>query len=370
MTAVDSDPFREIRPYNDDEVPGVVAGLLENREFISAICQFRFPRLSRFLAPLLRLLVRRVLAGQLAGVRTIDDMQQLIAHYMGKMIKRTTARLSYSGLDRLDPAKAYLFISNHRDIAMDPAFVNWGLFHQGMQTVRIAIGDNLLKKPYVSDLMRLNKSFIVKRSVKGREKLTALMELSGYISHSIDTGHSIWIAQREGRAKDGNDYTDPAILKMLYMAKKKQKRAFPDAVRELSIVPVAISYEYDPCDRFKARELHELATRGEYQKGRYEDIESIAEGIVGYKGDVHVAFGEPMSGDYESAEALAEAIDRAIIGNYHLHASNRLAAGDAAGVDADKRRTYGERLAAVPAECRDRFQAMYANPAFNKQKHG
>ncbi|WP_207061699.1 1-acyl-sn-glycerol-3-phosphate acyltransferase [Motiliproteus sp. SC1-56] len=368
MSVTDLDPYQDIRPYHDDEVPGVLAGLLKNAEFVSALGQFRFPRLSRFAPSLVNQLVRFALGRQLAGVRTVAGMQDVIAAYMGKMIERTTHRVTFSGLEGLDANKAYLFISNHRDIAMDPAFVNWGLYHHGMQTVRIAIGDNLLKKPYVSDLMRLNKSFIVKRSVKGREKLKALMELSGYISHSIDSGHSIWIAQREGRAKDGNDFTDPAIIKMFYMGKKKSTPDFAEAVRELNIVPVSIAYQYDPCDALKARELQALASEGAYEKGQYEDIESIAQGITGFKGDVHVAFGQPMSGDYETPEALAEAIDREIIGNYHLHASNRVAADEAEAVDDADRKAFEERLQRVSAECRPWLKAMYANPALNKQK--
>ncbi|MCW8886827.1 MAG: 1-acyl-sn-glycerol-3-phosphate acyltransferase [Motiliproteus sp.] len=369
MTVNDQDPFKNIRPYNDEEVADVVNRLLETPEFISALARFRFPRLSRFLGPVVNLLVRNALAGQLRGVDNVAAMQDVITGYMQKMIDRTTAKLSFSGIEHLQSDQAYLFISNHRDIAMDPAFVNWGLYQNGMQTVRIAIGDNLLKKPYVSDLMRLNKSFIVNRSAKGiRAKMAAYMELSSYIDHSIETGNSVWIAQREGRAKDGNDFTDPAIMKMLYMSKKKKKLEFTEAVKQLNIVPVAISYEYDPCDAMKAKELHERESTGEYQKSQYEDIDSIVKGITGYKGDVHVAFGEPLMVDFESPEQLAEAIDKSIIGNYHLHPSNVLAADAEAEVDRDKRTLYQQRLEKIPGECRERFASMYANPVLNKSK--
>ena len=177
------------------------------------------------------------------------------------MISTTTTKVEFSGLEKLTADQNYLFISNHRDIAMDPAFVNWGLHQQGLDTVRIAIGDNLLKKPFVSDLMRLNKSFIVKRSAKGvREMMAAFKALSGYIKHSLSVEkQSIWIAQKEGRAKDGNDQTDPAILKMLYMNGKGQKLAFSEYMTGLNIVPVSISYEYDPNDVAKANEIAQLA---------------------------------------------------------------------------------------------------------------
>lgn len=369
MSASDFDQFDDIRPYDDHEVAEVIQRLLTNAELISALAKFRFPRLSRCLPFVIKPLIGRALRQQLAGVDTVAKVQDVIAAYMGRMIDKTTDQLSFSGLDKLDPGQAYLFLSNHRDIAMDPAFVNWGLYNNGLGTVRIAIGDNLLQKPYVSDLMRLNKSFIVNRSASGREKLKALMTLSAYIDHSISSGHSIWIAQREGRAKDGNDRTDPAILKMLYMALKKRGLAFGETARALKIVPVSISYEYDPCDALKAVELEAKATQGEYQKSQYEDIDSIVRGIVGYKGDVHVAFGEPIEATYETAEALAEAIDRQVIGNYHLHASNLLAADQPVeSLSETKRQSYQQRLAEVPEASKSWLVAQYANPVLSKQQ--
>ncbi|MFT6914151.1 MAG: 1-acyl-sn-glycerol-3-phosphate acyltransferase [Motiliproteus sp.] len=369
MSRPESEQFDEIRPYNDDEVAEVIGRLLLTPEFITALMKFRFPRLSRWLPLLLRPLVARVLSRQLTGVDTVAKMQDLISAYMQNMVDRSTGQLSFSGLERLNPGEAYLFISNHRDIAMDPAFVNWGLYRNGMQTARIAIGDNLLKKPYVSDLMRLNKSFIVKRSATGiRGKIKALSQLSEYIAHSIANGHSIWIAQREGRAKDGNDRTEPAIMKMLYMSMKKSGLSFPEAVKALNIVPVSISYEYDPCDALKAAELYALATQGAYKKSQFEDIESIVQGIIGFKGDVHVAFGQPIVDGFETADDLARAIDQAVISSYHLHGSNVLAAGLATDqVAVDKRESYQNRVAAIRPECLPWFVAQYANPVLNKQ---
>ncbi len=370
MNRSELEQFDEIRPYNDDEVAAVISRLLTTPELITALMKFRFPRLSRWLPWVLRPLVLRVLSRQLSGIDTVAQIQDVIAAYMQRMIDRSTGELSFSGVERLDPSVAYLFISNHRDIAMDPAFVNWGLYRNGMQTARIAIGDNLLKKPYVSDLMRLNKSFIVNRSATGvRGKLKALTQLSAYIDHSISSGHSIWIAQREGRAKDGNDRTEPAIMKMLYMSLKKRGLSFPEAVKALHIVPVSISYEYDPCDALKAAELYALASQGGYKKSQFEDIESIVQGIIGYKGDVHVAFGQPIVDEYENADDLARAIDLAVIGNYHLHGSNVLAAGlDAEQIAAVKREDYQHRVAAIQADCLPWFVAQYANPALNKYK--
>ena len=163
-----------------------------------------------------------------------------------------------------------MFISNHRDIVLDPALVRWGLFKHSMPTVRFAIGDNLLQIPYITELMRLNKSFIVKRSAKApKEMLKALSQLSAYIYDSLSEGHSIWIAQKEGRAKDGFDQTDPALLKMLQLQGRKQKE-FADYVRELKIVPVSISYQYEPCAIAKAKELYHKQHRGQYVKQQGE----------------------------------------------------------------------------------------------------
>ncbi len=360
------DPFKEIRPYRDNEVADVLSGLLNNYEFISAVTQYQFPKWSPRVGWLLRPLVRLALAGKVGEVETIRDFQELVAGYMRKMISRTTSRLTCSGIDLLDPEEAYLFISNHRDIAMDPAFVNWVRYQYGMDTVRIAIGDNLLRKPYVSDMMRLNKSFIVNRSATGREMMKALTQLSEYIDHSIQSGESIWLAQREGRAKDGNDRTDPAILKMLYMAHRKA-RSFSEQVKRLKIVPVSISYEYDPCDALKANELHAKATQGFYQKAQFEDIESIVKGITGDKGHVHVAFGDVIETDFETPELLAQEIDRQILSNYHLHASNKIAAGVNDGVTATEQAQFNDRLERVADGAQDVLRKMYANPVFNKR---
>lgn len=363
----DADLFVEIRPYHDDEVPAALARLMADEELLAAIAHFRFPSLSRWLGWLLKPLIRSALQRRWAKVRTVRDVQMEVAHFMESMIASTTEGVTYSGLEQLDSQKGYLFISNHRDIAMDPAFVNWGLYKCGLETVRIAIGDNLLRKPCATELMRLNKSFIVKRSVKGpREMMKAFNELSAYIAHSLGDGHSIWIAQKEGRAKDGDDKTDPAILKMFYMAGKQQKRGFAEYMQSLNIVPVAISYEFDPGDEAKARELVERAQSGSYEKGEFEDIDSIVAGIVGFKGRVHVSLGKPLSGDYDSPEELALAIDQAIHSQYRLFPSNLLAAGQADGVTAEERQRFEARLALMPSELRETVRAMYAKPVENR----
>ena len=359
----DQDPFHDIRPYRDDEVSQVLFNILHDNEFIDVLTKYQFPKASKYVGFLLRPVVKQVLAARIGDVSSVKEFQQLVESYMAKMINRTTTKLSCSGIENLDPEEAYLFISNHRDIAMDPAFVNWMLYHAEMETVRIAIGDNLLRKPYASDLMRLNKSFIVKRGVQGRERLTVLMQLSQYIDHSIVGGHSIWIAQRSGRSKDGDDRTDPALLKMLHIGQRKA-RSFAEQAKRLNIVPVSISYELDPCDAMKATELAALSEDGEYKKGEFEDIQSIVRGITGDKGQVHVAFGEVITADFEDDEALAAELDRQIHANYRLHATNLAAAGEG---DAEANAKLEERLAQVDGTAREILRKMYAKPVENQR---
>ncbi|MCC7516663.1 MAG: 1-acyl-sn-glycerol-3-phosphate acyltransferase, partial [Pseudomonadales bacterium] len=217
--------FDSIRPFRDQEVPEVLERVLADSEFIAALTRFRFAWLPawavRFVAPLIRSMLYR----QTRSVTDVRSFQAVIEGYMRHMIVDTTSSLSVSGLDKLERGKAYLLISNHRDIAMDPAFVNWVLWNNGMDTVRIAIGDNLLSKPFVSDLMRLTKSFLVQRGETAPKKIYAALKLlSAYIHHSIvEEKSSIWIAQREGRAKDGCDATEEAIIKMFAMSKPKDQ---------------------------------------------------------------------------------------------------------------------------------------------------
>ena len=376
--------FDDIRPYHDDEVHPTLDRILADPELIDAVARLKFPRLNSWAGGLLRPLVKRALVKQLAGVNSVRGFQDVVEKYMARMIRNTTSALTVSGLEHLDPQQAYLFISNHRDIAMDPAFVNWSLYHSDCNTLRIAIGDNLLTKPYVSDLMRLNKSFIVNRSAKApREKLKAAKHLSAYIYHSIVNENSnIWIAQREGRAKDGHDKTNSAVIGMLTINRPKTQE-FSDYVKALHIVPVSISYEFDPCDAAKARELYHQRTSGSYQKEQHEDVKSIAMGIAGQKGHVHIAFGEVLKEDYMDADEVVAEIDRQVLSNYVLHSSNcfayQMLHGTVPKVNysdknvpfvpeklGEQRQQFELRMQAIPTEYRELVLAMYANPVLSK----
>ena len=316
--------FDAIRPYRDEEIRKVLERLLIDREFINSIANFFHPRLSSFIPPLMRWLARSKLRSQLKNVYDVRSMQDVIAEYMDKMIHDTTTKLTHSGMENLEKGRNYLFISNHRDITMDPAFVNYMLYHAEYETLQIAIGDNLLKKPFITDLMRLNKSFIVQRSLKGRELLQALKTLSEYIHHCIHSGQNVWIAQREGRAKDGIDKTDPALLKMLAMGRREL--SLGDSLSELHLVPVAISYEFDACDILKAEELHAIEKDGSFTKNEQTDIHSIVTGMIGFKGHVHVGFGSELGINSDEPEIIAELIDEQILKNYRLSDANYIAA--------------------------------------------
>ena len=380
--------FDDIRPYNDSEVPAVIARLIASPEFIDLLLSRRAPLLSKICPWLLRPLLRLVLSKAAKKMHTVADLQRYLTISLKGLVNKTTDGFSFSGVEKLDPKKSYLFLSNHRDIAMDPAMVNLALIESGMDTLRIAIGDNLLSKPFASDLMRVNRSFIVKRNISGRrEKLTELKKLSGYIRHSISQeGVSVWIAQREGRAKDGQDRTETALLKMLALSRSKEQ-SFAQASGQLCIVPVSISYEYDPCDVDKGRELFAKQNGRDYIKQEFEDLDTIQKGLVGYKGRVHVAFGDvlhyetdgQLSEQLENADNLAAAIDEQVYSQYKLFPSNIIAyqlLGKTEGLEQakalwpdcdwfDVEAAFKSRLSAAPRDYRTIITESYAAPVLN-----
>ena len=360
--------FDNIRPYRDDEVPAAIERIMSNEDVVKQIINFQFKKLS-FLSWLLKPMIRYVLRKKYGNIKTVAQLQNYVAKFMESMIKNNTDGVVFEGFEKLKPDVGYLFISNHRDIALDPALVDFGLHKNNLPTVRIAIGDNLLRRPVATDLMKLNQSFIVNRSSKGRELLKALAELSDYIRLSLKENHSIWIAQREGRAKDGNDETDPAILKMFYMSGKKLKIPFNEYVKELNIVPVSISYEFDPGDAGKAHELYEKSRTGEYQKSEFEDIDSIVNGITGYKGRIHVKVGDVITDDFETPDELAAHIDGFIHQNYHLFPSNLVAAGDDSLVSAEDKEKFASRLKGIPQPEQEFVTRYYAAPVNNSRKY-
>lgn len=371
-----SEQFEHIRPYRDEEMQAVFARLLADRELLDALLSFRHPQLAALAPAPMRWLAAAWLRRRTAGLTSIDDFQSSLEALFDHLISRTTRGFTWSGLDALDPERPYLFVSNHRDIAMDSAFVNYATHADGYGTVRIAIGDNLLKKDFVTDLMRLNKSFIVQRSFTGpKDQFAAFRRTSAYLHHSIGVdAHSVWIAQREGRAKDGDDRTDPAILKMFFVSQRKSGRSFGEVLADLHIVPVAVSYELDPCAPMKAHELRVRETEGDYEKPEDEDLRSIVTGITGEKGRVHVHFGAELTAPGEDPDEVAAEIDAAIHEGFrlwptHVEAARRSGLevpGDVAAaageVDAQTLAFFDAALAAAPEAEREWILRQYAQP--------
>ena len=372
MTKVSNadDPFAEIRPYTDREVPDVVARLAREPELADALAKLRLSGLYRLLPGVARWLTGLGLRRALAGVSTIDDVQMLVKPHLETQIA-ASARFSCAGLEKLDTSRSWLFISNHRDITMDPAITNYAIHQAGHRTLAIAIGDNLLRRDWVADLMRLNKSFIVKRNISApRELLAASRQLAAFIRWMVTENRGpVWIAQREGRAKDGCDATEPAVIKMLSLSRDRNTETVGDALARLCIVPVAISYELDPCDAMKAAEL---AAGSGYTKADDEDVRSIGVGISGQKGCVHLNFGEPIETPDATVDDFVDAIDKQIHSGYRLFETNLWAWQWLENSDLQpniaihpgtiSREEFSARIEAMPEDHRPYALAMYANP--------
>lgn len=369
-----------IRPYKDQDLPQVLHKVRKNHALIAGLVAYKYASWPLFTRPLLRGVVAFQLRKYLKSVKTVGDFQRLIEPYIQSMITDTTEMFSISGLDKLDLSSPCLFMSNHRDIALDPALLSWALHINGHDTVRIAVGDNLLKEGWIADFFRLNKCFIVKRSASSRrEKLADARLLSEYMSISLkqDKQH-IWIAHREGRAKDGNDLTNPAIISMLTI-NQAARESFSDYIKSLRIVPVSISYEYDPCDIHKATELAHTCENGVYKKHESEDINSIKAGITGAKGKVHLHFGEVIQGSFENAREVADFLDIQIQSNYKLFATNVAAARMLNLQVADKHMTewneqqiqtaelfLQSRIKGLTPDIAKNLLSMYSAPLINK----
>lgn len=363
-------------PFSDSEVPDVIRGLLADRELLGFLAEFDSPRLARVLPPVTRALTRRKLMAILGEVRSIREFQQIVETYVTRIIATSMTSFEVDGLDRLDRSRPHVFVSNHRDIAGDSMLLNYALHVEGMDTVRIAVGDNLVQKPFATDLMKLNKSFFIKRSGNTRREIyNALMESSAYIARSLEEGQSIWIAQASGRAKDGIDETDPAVVKMLTMAYGKQP--LPETLKALSIVPVSLSYEFDPCDCQKAIEVAAVTTRGSYTKQPGEDLHSLARGLTGQKGRVRLVVGDEINGDFDSAKAVAGAVDDAVLSNLEMYPINLAAVAKlrreepdspyaALDVPEENSAELERRLADCDADVRPFLLRLYANPVLTR----
>lgn len=273
--------FEDLRPYTAEEVPSVIERLLKNPATFKMM-NYIYPQLNR-----------EDIEEMMREIKSAKDFQTEVSAPAFKVIaQRTTNGLTFSNMDRIEKDKAYLFLSNHRDIILDSALLNVSLLEKGFMTTQIAIGDNLLQNSVIEDLVRLNKSFIVHRNINPKEFLYFSKRLSNYIRETVCKNKtSIWIAHKEGRSKDGDDRTASGLLKMLISSTDKDVE---EALRSLNIVPTVVSYEYDPCDIYKANELIITKEHGAYEKTKGEDYKSAMKGITGHKGRVNIAVGKVL----------------------------------------------------------------------------
>jgi 1-acyl-sn-glycerol-3-phosphate acyltransferase len=315
--------FDDIRPLMNDEVEETIEELIANEDFERAF---------RYIKPDLEW---KEFSQLMRTFHTKEEFKAILAYDVVMMVARnTTFSLTVSGRSRLPEGHVpCTFISNHRDIVLDAAFLNVMLYDVGYGMTQVAIGDNLLISPWIEKLVRLNNSFIVKRSVSGRQQLEASALLSAYIHHTIkETKESVWIAQREGRAKDSDDKTQSSILKMLNMGGDKD---IVSNLMELNIVPVAISYEFDPCDFLKAQEFQQRHDNPDFVKSKRDDLLNMETGILNNKGRVHITIGSPINSHLgqldksldknELYSLIATIIDREIYKHYRFYPCNYVA---------------------------------------------
>ena len=314
--------FDSIRPYTDSEVQGVLQELSINKDVINAFISSSKYKIFLNL-PFANFVISKILQNKIKAIHTVKDYQSIFEDLVANMIKTKTAGFECNGFSNIEENKAYLYISNHRDIAIDPALLNYMLHQNNYKTTNIAVGNNLMNEAWASDLMRLNKSFIIDRTGKSkREIYQGLTLASEYIEDSLlDKQEPIWIAQKQGRAKDGIDETDPALLKMIHLNNRKTSD-IDGFFNSLSFVPVAVSYEFDPNDIYKANEIFALQIQNEYIKSDRDDLNSIANGISGYKGLVTLTIGETINFTENSYEACAQLITQTILSLYKLQPSN------------------------------------------------
>ncbi len=369
--------FDSIRPYNDEEVPEALENSVKH-PMIKALLKFAFPKLT----------LDEVI-DKAKQCKSIHDFQtRIIYHAIQELRVRSIDEITTSGFEKLNKKEGYLYISNHRDIVLDTSLLNCILIEKEMTTTTSAIGDNLVKKPFLMSLSRLNRSFLVKRSASPRQMLLDSKIMSQFIGTALKKRRSVWIAQREGRTKDGNDKTQQGVLKMLAMGKERNEELL-EYLYKLKIVPVSISYEFDPTDLLKMPELLAKAQEEEYIKTPNEDFNTILYGIRGNKGRVHITAGDVLEYGKEPSlleksvneqlEIVAKQIDTSIYSTFKLWPSNYIAYDLVFNTDKysskynDKqkrqfKRRIKRRVEKNNAIALENFLLMYANPVLNKER--
>lgn len=375
-------PFDAIRPFEPEELPEVFECLLGNAQFAQVV------------AYVFKDVPFDMLAQKMRACKTNLEFQVAFCYPFIKGLLQKASLGCDMNVDAIDMEKRYTFVSNHRDIVLDSALLDVLLVDAGCKTTcEIAIGDNLLSLPWVKDLVRINKSFIVERSVSLRQMLLSSKRLSDYMHLVIAQKHdNVWIAQREGRAKDSNDRTQESIIKMMVMG---GEGSLVERLKGLHIVPLAISYEYDPCDFLKAQEFQLKRDIADWKKGPMDDVVSMQTGIMGYKGHIHYdaapcidAWLDTLDPDMPKADffkAVATHIDEEVFRRYRLYPSNYVALDELEGTTAHADRYTAEQKAQFDgyiaqqmakiqlpnkdeAFLRERLLTMYANPARNQEQ--
>jgi len=314
--------FDSIRPYKDNEVKPVLTSLCNNPDIIKVVLASKnYPLLAHL--PFRNRLISYLLKNRIKDVNSIKEYQDIFEGIVSKVIKNSIKDFTVSGIENLDKDKSYLFISNHRDITLDSALLNLTLHRNNLKTTNNAVGNNLMEEKWASDLMRLNKSFIIDRSDKSKKDIYKSLHLaSEFIFDSIvNKNDSVWIAQKQGRSKDGLDYTDSSVLKMIHLNARKSKKVH-DYFNQLSVVPISISYERDPNDLLKTKELYLTSVNNKYEKEPKEDLQSISDGITGYKGNVHLSIGSQMTFADDDYDQVASQITSSIKSLYKIHSTN------------------------------------------------
>ena len=373
--------YEGIGPYTDQEAADAIARLA-NHPYVYRLSRYLFPG-----EPV------NTLRKALKKIHTVDEFQQVVMNQaVGWVLDNTTEGLTYEGIENVKGIEGkFLAMSNHRDIILDPAFTQYVLLKNGVALTEIAVGDNLISSKTVERLLRCNRSIKVIRGISARELYVTSKVLSNYIRNTIVSGKSsVWIAQRQGRTKDGADTTEQGLLKMFDMSGKKGK--FAENFQELNIVPLSISYEYESCDARKAREMLISRSR-KYVKKKDEDMHSIMTGIRQQKGRVHLCFGKPLTADEIASAAactgndryqhLKDIVDRRIVEGYKLWKTNYIAYDMVYGTDkyssmytlqqkADFEQYVAHKLGKMQksldrTQLRDIFLRIYSNPVLTKE---
>jgi len=371
--------FDSIRPFYDTEVNEAIHSSV-NHPMMKALMGFTFPDVDE-----------EVWKDQLKRTHSIRDFQcNFIYKSVQNVLAKSSEGLTTSGFEKLEPNTSYLFISNHRDIILDTSLLNVALFDHGLVMTASAIGDNLVKKSFLKTLSKLNRNFLVQRGLPPRELLESSKLMSEYIGQLLlRENRSVWIAQREGRTKDGNDETNPGVLKMIGMA--SDEADVMQYFKKIKIVPVSISYEYDPTDVLKMPQLLAEANNEVYVKSKNEDLNTILSGVMGQKKRIHLHIGKVLDTEIDrivaendssnkQIQALAQEIDDAILSSYKLWPTNFIAYDilhktttySHLYTEAEKslfERRLEMRIGLDNPISLEGFLAMYANPVVNKLKY-